>query len=105
MSGSAGIPPRLLALVAPVCAGGFAALAAATLAFAAGSVPGAAATGTWTTSGNQILTPAGGQFIITGINWYGFETTSEVAHGLYTPLLDRSRDLIVPLLWPAGGNL
>ena len=59
-------------------------ICAATLAFAAGSVPGAAATGAWTTSGNQILTPAGGQFIITGINWYGFETTSEVAHGLYT---------------------
>jgi 4-amino-4-deoxy-L-arabinose transferase-like glycosyltransferase len=29
----------------------------------------------------------------------------EVAQGLYTPLLDRSRDLVVPLLWPAGGNL
>ena len=29
----------------------------------------------------------------------------EVAQGLYTPLLDRRRDLIVPLLWPAGGNL
>jgi hypothetical protein len=29
----------------------------------------------------------------------------EVAQGLYTPLLDRSRDIIVPLLWPAGGNL
>ncbi len=29
----------------------------------------------------------------------------EIAQGVYTPLLDRSRDIIVPLLWPAGGNL
>ena len=43
----------------------------------------AAATANWTTSGQQILNPAGTQFIITGINWYGFETTSYVAHGLY----------------------
>ncbi len=42
------------------------------------------ASGNWTTSGVQLLNPAGGQFIITGINWYGFETTSHVAHGLYT---------------------
>ncbi len=34
MGSSAGIPPRLLALIAPVCAGGFAALAAAVVAFA-----------------------------------------------------------------------
>jgi diguanylate cyclase (GGDEF)-like protein/putative nucleotidyltransferase with HDIG domain len=34
VSGKAGIPPRLLALIAPVCAGGFAALAAAIYAFA-----------------------------------------------------------------------
>src|SRR5205823_1383465 len=33
VSGRGGIPPRLLALIAPVCAGGFAALAAALLAF------------------------------------------------------------------------
>ena len=39
----------------------------------------AAATANW----QQILNPAGTQFIITGINWYGFETTSYVAHGLY----------------------
>lgn len=38
----------------------------------------------WTTSGPQILAPAGSPFTITGINWYGFETTSFVAHGLYS---------------------
>jgi endoglucanase len=37
----------------------------------------------WTTSGTQIITPNGAPFTITGINWYGFETTSFVAHGLY----------------------
>ncbi len=44
---------------------------------------GSAASPGWTTSGSGILTPAGGQFIISGINWYGFETTGFVAHGLY----------------------
>ena len=34
MSGRAGTPPRLLGLIAPVCAGGLAVLAAAGLAFA-----------------------------------------------------------------------
>ncbi len=37
----------------------------------------------WTTNGSNILNPSGAQFIITGINWYGFETTGYVAHGLY----------------------
>jgi endoglucanase len=37
----------------------------------------------WHTSGPEIVNPGGGQFVITGINWYGFETTSHVAHGLY----------------------
>jgi len=38
----------------------------------------------WTTSGPQILDPTGSPFTITGINWYGFETTGFVAHGLYS---------------------
>jgi aryl-phospho-beta-D-glucosidase BglC (GH1 family) len=38
----------------------------------------------WTTSGTQIIAPNGSPFTITGINWYGFETTSYVAHGLYS---------------------
>src|SRR5947209_3096746 len=50
-----------------------------------GRATGAAAVAVagWTTSGAQILNPAGGQFVITGITWYGFETTGYVAHGLY----------------------
>jgi endoglucanase len=31
----------------------------------------------------QIETPSGAPYVISGINWYGFETTSSVAHGLY----------------------
>jgi endoglucanase len=37
----------------------------------------------WTTSGTKILSPVSGDFVINGINWYGFETPSGVAHGLW----------------------
>ncbi len=40
--------------------------------------------GGWTTSGTKILTPNGTQYIISGINWYGFETPDYVAHGLWS---------------------
>ena len=47
----------------------------------------------WTTSGTKILTPSGSDFVINGINWYGFETMNAVAHGLwskdYTFILDQ----------------
>src|SRR4051794_39888922 len=52
----------------------------------AGAVPAAAAaagTGFWHTSGNQILDSAGNPVRIAGINWYGFETQDEIAHGLW----------------------
>ncbi len=39
--------------------------------------------GYWHTSGNQILDSTNTPVRIAGINWYGFETTDEVAHGLY----------------------
>ena len=42
-----------------------------------------AQTGYWHTSGNQILDSDGKVVRIAGINWYGFETTDEVAHGLW----------------------
>ncbi len=38
----------------------------------------------WTTSGTKIVTPGGSDFVVNGINWYGFETTANVAHGLST---------------------
>jgi endoglucanase len=45
---------------------------------------GTAVAGGFSTSGTRILDPAGGEFNITGINWYGFETRDKVAHGLWT---------------------
>ena len=36
-------------------------------------------TGYWHTSGNRVLDANGVQVRITGINWYGFETTRGVA--------------------------
>ena len=35
------------------------------------------------TNGNQILDSQNQVFRISGVNWYGFETTDEVAHGLW----------------------
>lgn len=42
-----------------------------------------AQTGYWHTSGSQILDSTGKAVRIAGVNWYGFETTDEVAHGLW----------------------
>jgi endoglucanase len=60
--------------------------AAAQPAAAAAVAPAAAAAvgaGYWHTSGNQILDAAGNPVRIAGINWYGFETPDEIAHGLW----------------------
>lgn len=45
--------------------------------------PAAAVGGGWSTSGSRILSPSGSEFIYTGMNWYGFETSNAVAHGLW----------------------
>ncbi len=42
-----------------------------------------AQTGYWHTSGNQILDASGHVVRMSGVNWYGFETTDEVVHGLW----------------------
>ena len=39
--------------------------------------------GYWHTSGNRILDSNNQPVRIAGVNWYGFETTDEVAHGLW----------------------
>jgi len=44
---------------------------------------GAVGAGFWHTSGNQILDSNGNTVRIAGVNWYGFETPDEVAHGLW----------------------
>ena len=53
----------------------------------------AAGAGYWHTSGNQILDANNQPVRIAAINWYGFETTTFVAHGLwiadYKAILDR----------------
>jgi aryl-phospho-beta-D-glucosidase BglC (GH1 family) len=68
---------------------------AAVLALAAASSPHAQAAAGWTTSGTRIVAPSGGGFVINGLNWYGFETTSVVARGLgsvdYTTVLDQAK--------------
>ena len=53
--------------------------------------------GYWHTLGNRILDANGNPVRIAGINWYGFETTNRVPHGLwsvdYRGLMDRIRNL------------
>ncbi len=72
-----------LALAVAMCA-----LAAAGLGLTAGRAvaqpaAGGAGQGYWHTSGSQILDSAGDPVRIAGINWYGFETPDEIAHGLW----------------------
>ncbi len=58
---------------------------------------GGAGAGYWYTGGNQILDANGTPVRIAGINWYGFETPDEVAHGLwaqdYHAIIDDIRNL------------
>jgi aryl-phospho-beta-D-glucosidase BglC (GH1 family) len=38
----------------------------------------------WTTSGTQILSPGNQPFQVSGVNWYGFETSGAIANGMYS---------------------
>src|SRR5262245_30692636 len=53
--------------------------------------------GYWHTSGNQILDANNQPVRIAGVNWFGFETTNYVAHGLWTrnykDMLDQMKSL------------
>jgi endoglucanase len=55
---------------------------------AAGAGTGGAARATgagyWHTRGHQILDASGHPVPIEGLNWYGFETPDQVAHGLWS---------------------
>ncbi|MEU6538066.1 cellulase family glycosylhydrolase [Streptomyces sp. NPDC047000] len=57
----------------------------------------AAGAGYWHTSGRRILDEAGQPVRIAGINWFGFETTNHVPHGLwsrdYKSMIDQMRSL------------
>ena len=48
-----------------------------------GAASSAVGAGYWHTSGNQILDSNGNPVRIAGVNWYGFETPDEIAHGLW----------------------
>lgn len=61
-------------------ASGLLSLALASLALAQSSGVGS---GYWHTSGNEILDANGNEVRIAGINWYGFETTDFIIHGLW----------------------
>ncbi len=65
-----------LAAAAAVPLGGALAGALAPPALAAGG-------GYWHTSGRRILDAAGNPVRIAGINWFGFETSNMVVHGLW----------------------
>ena len=54
------------------------------LAGVGGSVASAAGSGYWHTSGRRILDSAGNAVRIAGINWFGFETSNYVVHGLWS---------------------
>jgi len=64
-------------------AGRLASVAVLLVALLAGAPATAAAVG-WHTSGAKILTPAGGDYAINAVNWYGFETRDKMIHGLWT---------------------
>ncbi|WP_159666968.1 cellulase family glycosylhydrolase [Streptomyces mexicanus] len=57
----------------------------------------AAGAGYWHTSGRQILDAAGNPVRIAGINWFGFETSNHVVHGLwsrdYKSMIDQMKSL------------
>jgi endoglucanase len=82
-------PYRTLAIGTAAAVVGGTLFAAAMPSAAAGTaavpraVTPAAGAGFWHTSGNQILDSAGNPVKIAGINWYGFETTDQIAHGLW----------------------
>ena len=78
------------ALTASQLKGAAAALGAQAVANApalqqAAAAPAASGVGAgyWHTSGNQIIDSSGNPVRIAGINWYGFETPDEIAHGLW----------------------
>ncbi len=76
---------RPVALSALAVSAVLAALAALLVAFGPlARAAGVVGAGFWHASGNQILDSNGNAVRIAGINWYGFETPDEIAHGLWS---------------------
>ncbi len=69
----------------------------ASITLAAVSSGSGAAAGYFSTSGNQIIDANGNPVRITGVNWFGFETSNKVFHGLWTrgykSMLDQVKSL------------
>ncbi|MFJ2719631.1 cellulase family glycosylhydrolase [Streptomyces sp. NPDC087437] len=61
------------------------------------AAPAAGGAGYWHTSGRQILDASGQSVRIAGINWFGFETSNQVVHGLwsrdYKSMIDQMKSL------------
>lgn len=64
---------------------------------AAQAAEAAAGAGYWHTSGRQILDKDGQAVRVAGINWFGFETSNQVVHGLwsrdYKSMIDQMKSL------------
>ncbi|SEE20026.1 endoglucanase [Streptomyces misionensis] len=89
-------PPKRLTVLAAVAAILLALLTAVTSTAPARAASTAGA-GYWHTSGRQIVDANGNPVRIAGINWFGFETSNHVVHGLwsrdYKSMLDQISSL------------
>jgi endoglucanase len=85
LAGAGALSSAAASTAASSAAGSAAAAGGTRLSLAAAKAELAAVVGAgyWHTSGNQILDAAGNPVRIAGINWYGFETPDEIAHGLW----------------------
>jgi endoglucanase len=67
-----------------MCAAGSCLLAAAILLTAAQPAGAAPGDGFWSTSGSKIVDSAGNVVRFTGVNWFGFETSNLMPHGIWS---------------------
>ncbi|WP_406158399.1 cellulase family glycosylhydrolase [Streptomyces canus] len=83
---------RALCAVAAVCL-----LPLGTAGLQSAHAAESAGAGYWHTSGRQILDKSGQPVRIAGINWFGFETSNQVVHGLwsrdYKSMIDQMKSL------------
>src|ERR1043165_9876362 len=67
-----------------MCAVGTFLLAAAILLTASRKAAAAPGEGFWSTSGSKIVDSAGNVVRFTGVNWFGFETSNLMPHGIWS---------------------
>ncbi|WP_406393255.1 cellulase family glycosylhydrolase [Streptomyces sp. NBC_00882] len=83
---------RALCAVAAVCL-----LPLGTAGLQSAHAAESAGAGYWHTSGRQVLDKSGQPVRIAGINWFGFETSNQVVHGLwsrdYKSMIDQMKSL------------